>query len=319
MMSCNATRRALLNPEVTFVVPSLGTSLYLKDCLESAARSEGVRAEILLVHPSSITPSLEPHPGLRLLASQGEVGFSAACNLGIAESDSELVALLNDDAVVEPDWARQLIAAMAQAPQAAAVQGVNLQMADPDRMDGQGLEWNRSWQAIQIGQGALPPAISGPAREIFGVSATAAIYRRTALDAVAVADSEFFDVRLESYYEDVDLACRLRAARYTALSVPAARVLHAGATTTSGQPVHRYSLIYGNRYLVLARTQGRAFWPSLPVLLGRDLLDLGRAVLNLDPEKSIGIMDGWVRAVRNLRSFAHRGDPAVQIDRRGER
>jgi GT2 family glycosyltransferase len=297
---------------LTFVVPSLGTSRYLSDCLESAAASEGVCAEIVLVHPASVTPSFEPIPGLEVLATQGEVGFSTACNLGIAKCDSEHIALLNDDAIVEPEWARHLIATLAAAPRAAAAQGVNLQMASPEWMDGRGLEFNRSWQAVQIGHGDPPPASSEPAEEIFGVSATAAIYRRSALACVASSDSEVFDVGLESYYEDVDLACRLRAAGFSALSVPAARALHAGAATTESRPLHRYSLIYGNRYLVLARARGRDFWPSLPRLLGRDLLDLGRAVLSMDSQKSLGIMNGWVRAGRKLRSFAHRGDPTVR-------
>lgn len=294
------------------MVPSLGTSQYLSDCLESAAASEKVCVEIVLVHPASVAPTLEPMPGLKVLTTRGEVGFSKACNLGIVNCDSEFIALLNDDAIVKPDWARQLITSLAAAPRAAAAQGINLQMASPDRMDGRGLEFNRRWQAIQIGRGAPPPPTSRPTEEVFGVSATAAVYRRAALDSVARSDGEFFDVGLESYYEDVDLACRLRAAGFSALSVPAARALHAGAATTENRPKHRHSLIYGNRYLVLARARGRAFWPSLPELLGRDILDLGRAALRMDSQKSIGIMDGWVRAVRNLRFFAHRGDSTLR-------
>ena len=302
------------NPDVTFVVPSLGASHYLKDCLESAAASEGARVEILLVHPPAMEPRFESVPGLKLVATHRRVGFSQACNLGIAESTSEYVALLNDDATVEPDWASTLIAALGAAPRAAAAQGLNLQMLQPDRVDGRGLEWNRSWQAIQKGHGDAAPTVSLPAEETFGVSATAAVYKRAALDAVALADSEFFDVRLESYYEDVDLACRLRAAGYTALSVPAARAFHASGTTTKKQPMHRYSLIYGNRYLVLARTQGRTFWSHLPQLLGRDMLDLGRAAVDLDVRKSVGILDGWVRAATNLSLFANTGEPQIGVD-----
>ncbi len=303
------------NPDVTFVVPSLGTSHYLKDCLESAAGSVGVRASIILVHPPAMEPRFDSVPNLKLVASRGRVGFSEACNLGIGQSDSAFVALLNDDAVVESDWARELLGALAETPGAAAAQGVNLQMANPDRMDGRGLRWNRSWQAIQIGHGDPPPATSMPTEEIFGVSATAALYRRASLDAVVFSDSSIFDVRLESYYEDVDLACRLRAAGYTALSVSAARALHAGATTTQSQPMHRYSLIYGNRYLVLARAQGRTFWAGLPKLVGRDVLDLGRSAADLDYRKSVGILDGWVRAAKNLSRFANTGPPKVRIDR----
>ncbi len=55
--------------------------------------------------------------------------------------------------------------------------------------------------------------------EIFGVSATAAVYRREALRAVA-SGGEVFDPRLGSYYEDVDLAGRLRAAGFARSARP---------------------------------------------------------------------------------------------------
>ena len=54
------------------------------------------------------------------------------------------------------------------------------------------------------------------------MSATAAIYRRSALADLGDAGRPF-DARLFAYYEDVDLACRLRAAGHRALRVPAAR------------------------------------------------------------------------------------------------
>ena len=300
------------------MVPSLGTSPYLRDCLHSAAASQGVCAEIVLVHPRSGTPDFDSIPGLRLVDSGGEVGFSEACNLGISKSSGDFVALLNDDAILEPDWARRLVSALRETPGAAAAQGVNLQMASPDRMDGRGLQWNQSWQAVQIGHGDPAPPTDGPSEEVFGVSATAAVYRRSALDATSLPNSEIFDIRLESYYEDVELACRLRQAGYTALSVPAARARHAGATTTGDRAMHRFSLIYGNRYLVLASFRGRAFWGDLPKLLGRDLLDLGQAAVDLDHRKLLGILDGWVRAGRHLGLFLSSDEPHARIERRKE-
>ena len=82
--------------------------------------------------------------------------------------------------------------------------------------------------------------------------------------------------------------------------------------------MHRYGLIYGNRYLVLARSQGRAFWSRLPQLLGRDLLDLGRAAMDLDRRKSVGILDGWVRAGRHLSLYLNMAEPKTLLDRRNE-
>ena len=66
-----------------------------------------------------------------------------------------------------------------------------------------GIDWNPWWQAVQIGHGRPAPPVTAEPREIFGVSATAALYRRAALQDLG---EETFDPDLGSYYEDVDLA-----------------------------------------------------------------------------------------------------------------
>jgi hypothetical protein len=122
-----------------------------------------------------------------------------------------------------------------------------------------------------------------------------------------------FDPRLLSYYEDVELAGRLRAAGWHALLVPAARARHAGSATGRTMSRERWRLIYGNRWLAVASLLGRAFWPRLPWLALRDLLDLGRAVLTLDSALAGGILAGWGRAVRHLPVWAGWSAPAVPV------
>jgi len=272
------------------VVPTLGASPLLIPCLE-ALRREG--AEIVLVDQG---PAPAPIPaGLadRVLRPGRNLGFAAATNLGIAESSGSWIATVNDDAIVQPGWAAALIAALEADPKAAAAQGVNLILDRPDTADGCGIAWNRWWQAVQVGHGKPAPGPTGGVREIFGVSATAAIYRRAAL-----AGKDVFDPRLVSYYEDVDLAVRLRASGWRALLVPAARALHAGSLTGRTLSRERWRLVYGNRWRVAARHLGGGFWPRIPLLAARDGVDLGRALLRGDRELAAGIASGWGLALR---------------------
>ena len=268
---------------VTAVVPTLGRSPWLIPCLE-ALRREGV--EIVVVDQSE-----EPLPvAERVIRPGRNLGFAAATNLGIAESSREYVATVNDDAVVEPGWTAKLVEALDRHPKAAAAQGVNV---SPDGLvDGCGIEWNRWGQAVQAGHGEPAPPLSEP-REVWGVSATAAVYRREAL--VPLGDSPF-DPRLVSYYEDVDLAGRLRAAGWSALLVPAARARHAGSATGGTMSRERWRLIYGNRWLV---ARGQPFWR----MAVRDLVDLGRALGSGDLSRAAGIPAGWARALRLRRAF----------------
>jgi len=248
-------------------------------------------------------------------------GFAAACNLAYRETRGDLVAFVNDDAEAEPAWLTSLESALDRSG-AAAAQGVNLLRESPELADGCGLAWNGAWQAIQIGRGAPAPAPDTEFAPVFGVSATAALYRRSALEAVALPNGDVFDSRLFAYYEDVDLACRLRGAGYEAISVPAARTIHAGSTTGHTLPMRGGHYVYGNRYLVLARFLGSRFWGQLPRIWMRDAVDLARALGRTDISSAAAVLTGWIRALRLLPHFARRGEPAVplsDIDRSGKR
>jgi GT2 family glycosyltransferase len=196
---------------------------------------------------------------------------------------------------------------------------VNLRLDRPEVADGWGLAWNRAFQAVQLGHGEPALPADAPVREVFGVSATAALYRRAALAdvaGVALPGAQVFDERLGSYYEDADLACRLRAAGWTALAVPAARARHAGSATTVSAAAlsrSRWASLYGNRYLVTARLLGSRFWPRLPALAWRDGKDLLRALSSGEWTQAGGIGAGWGRALRRLPDFARRGRPALPM------
>jgi GT2 family glycosyltransferase len=277
------------------VIPTLGRSPLLIPCLQALLREE---AEIVLVDQGERPADLPEGLADRVLRPGRNLGFAAATNLGIAAARGEWIATVNDDALVEPGWAAALTAELAADPKAAAAQGVNLLLDDPELADGCGIAWNRWWQAVQVGHGkGAPPADAG-VREVFGVSATAAVFRREALRTVAPGGGEVFDESLGSYYEDVDLAVRLRAAGYRALLVPAARARHAGSLTGRTLSRERWRLIYGNRWRVARRHLDGGFWPRVPLLALRDGVDLGRALLRGDGALAAGIVAGWGRALR---------------------
>jgi hypothetical protein len=105
----------------------------------------------------------------------------------------------------------------------AAVQGVHLELTRPESVEGCGLSWNRNW-AGGAGRRRRGPAQSRRtclrALRRFG---NCGALPREALTAVASPEARFFDERLGSYYEDVELAVRLREAGWESWCVPAAR------------------------------------------------------------------------------------------------
>ncbi len=320
------------DPRTTVVVPTLGRSPLLAECLAAlAGQSDACPAVVVVAQGERALAADLPRlaGGVeRWIELPRPLGFAAAVNLGIAVAATPYVAAVNDDAVVEPGWLGALEAALDAAPDVAAVQGVNLLDDGSGRADGWGLAWNRWLQAVQLGRGEAPPAAGAPPRNVFGVSATAALYRRAALAAVAgpprggdrglppglAAPPEVFDSRLVTYYEDADLAWRLRRAGFRALSVPAARARHRGATTSDQMGPGRWRLVYGNRYLVLASLLGRSFWGRLPRLLARDLADLTGAAGHGDLGRCRGVLEGWGRAALRLPRWARTGPAALGVE-----
>lgn len=345
-------------PSLSYVVPTIGVSEYLEECLASIYR-DGERLdtppELVIVWQAPIAGSAEDaegsaplselcrrlgsaRPGAidgppRIVELPRPAGFARAVNDGIAISGGDWIALVNDDVVLEAGWARRLLEAADGAPHVAAAQGINVMAGDDSdggdaRVDGAGLAWNRRWQAVQPGRGeTVDEWVShwlrrqaGTAHPVYGVSATAAIYRRAALlEASGVGGAlKPFEERLESYYEDVDLADRLHRAGYHALLVPAARAEHAGALSSRSPRAarRRTRRVYANRLLVLARRLGRGFWPRLPVLLGRDVVDALRRPKtesmpgDLKPPGIVDLVCAWSRAGRLLPRFAHFGPGA---------
>lgn len=89
-------------------------------------------------------------------------------------------------------------------------------------VDPTGIAWDRL--------GGAPAAAGDTAARVFGASAGAALYRRSALEAVAEQGPDgrpsYFDEDFFMYLEDVDLAWRLRLAGWESVYAPDARVLH---------------------------------------------------------------------------------------------
>jgi cellulose synthase/poly-beta-1,6-N-acetylglucosamine synthase-like glycosyltransferase len=288
---------------ISVIVPSLGQSPWQGEMLAALRRElAGQGGELIWVHQGEApAPRLDGEREF-LVRLPLPAGFAFAANTGLAAASprSAAVAIVNDDLVVEPGWLAALAEALESRPGAAAVQGVHFELGRPSVVEGCGLGWNRSWQAVQVGAGEPPPAAAAVPFELFGVSATAALYRRAALEAVAGDRAEFFDERLGSYYEDVELAVRLQAAGWESWCVPAARAGHAGQATAGRAPMRRWRGIYRNRLLVLRRLLGGRFTPALPGLVLRDAKDFARAVLRLDGARAIGLVAGWGAALPQL-------------------
>lgn len=104
-------------PAVSIVVVSFDSLVCTRMCVETVlANTEDPAFELIVVDNGSSDGSREYLDELsardarvRLLANEENLGFPAACNLGLAAAQGDRLVLLNSDTMVAPGWLGQLV------------------------------------------------------------------------------------------------------------------------------------------------------------------------------------------------------------------
>jgi GT2 family glycosyltransferase len=234
---------------LSVVIPNWNGREELAACLAALREQTVDELEVVVVDNASTDGSLEyvrdHHPEAITLRLPVNRGFAGGVNAGIEASSGEFVALLNNDAIAQPRWAEEMLAAMDHADVAASLM---LERRDPEVVDSAGEQLSR-WglpYRHRRGERVAELALEGYP-EIFAASGGASIYRRSVLEHVGVLDPQYF-----SYLEDVDLGFRARLAGYRVVLAPRARVLH-GVGVTAGRLGHfqLHQFIKNSQLLVL--------------------------------------------------------------------
>ena len=188
----------------------------------------------------------ERFPSVEVVRLGANEGFARANNVAVERvADCAWVALLNPDAFPEPDWLEQLLEAAESHPGYAFF--ASRLVDDPmERLDGTGDFYHVSGWAWQRGHGQrVGGADADPTvpEEVFAPCAAAALYRRDAFQEVGGFDESYF-----CYFEDIDLAFRLRLAGHRCLYVPGAVAIHIGAATAGRES--DFAVYHAHRNLV---------------------------------------------------------------------
>jgi GT2 family glycosyltransferase len=165
-------------------------------------------------------------PGVAVVRLDENLGFAVANNLAARQAEgARWLALLNPDAFPEPTWLEELLAAAESQEEYAFFASRIVKANEEGILDSTGDVVHVSGVAWQRDHGALA-TVERAAGEVFSASAAAALYDREAFLSVGGFDERFF-----CYYEDTDLALRLRLAGYRCWYVPAAVVRHVGSAS----------------------------------------------------------------------------------------
>jgi GT2 family glycosyltransferase len=185
---------------------------------------------------------------VKLIRNRENRGFCAANNQGFAASDTEFVALLNNDAEAEPDWLQRLGTAFDGRPDVGMAASKILVHEDPRRIDKAGHLIYPDGQNRGRGSGELDEGQYDRVEEILWPDGCAAMYRRAMLDEIGGFDEDFF-----AYADDAELGLRARIAGWRCFYIPGAVVRHHRGATLGVRSSRRLELIERNRVLLAAK------------------------------------------------------------------
>lgn len=254
---------------------------FLKECLESL-RMQTLRGfRVICVDNGSTDGSrelLHEFSHVECIELSENNGFAEPNNIGIARAFEDpnisFIVTLNNDAKVDPAYLQELVSCAERHPDAGSIQPKVLRMPNQDILDSTGMLIYKDMSAINRGQGDRDVGQYSEEEEVFGASASAALYARRALEDVAFQKNEYFDRDYFAYYEDVDLAWRLRLRGFRSFYAPRALVYHVHSATGKRHSPFKSFHIHRNQYYTMfknlptgALLRALAFMPIRYLLL----------------------------------------------------
>jgi GT2 family glycosyltransferase len=224
----------------------------------AAAWPHDPRFELLVVDNGSSAPL---PPDLKVLHPGKNLGFGGGANAGAAEAKGEIILILNPDALPETGALEALLDGFAAWPDAAGL---------APRLVGTDGEPQFAWQLRRLpsplalvlqafpgfggaSRGGTEPEAGAPVEQ---PAAAALAFRREALAAVGGFDAGFYP----AWFEDVDLARRLRDRGLVLRYQPAARFRHRLGSTVPRLGYGPFlSIYYRNLIHYLAKHHGRVW------------------------------------------------------------
>ena len=240
------TTAAALKP--TVYIPNLNGGEMLALTLESLAAGE--QANVVVVDNGSEDDSVamlrERFPEVELIALEQNIGFGRALNLAVERVPGDPVIFLNNDVECEPGFLDSLLARLEDG--VSSVAAVLVQRDAPQLIDSAGVMVERdTLMAFDYLHGeSIDRLASAPAP--LGPTGGAALIRHDAFTSVGG-----FDERIFVYYEDVNLALRMRAAGHRCVLAPQARALHAFSATLGSRSGAKFELTGWSRGYLMRR------------------------------------------------------------------
>ena len=238
------------DPLVSIVIPVHNQYGVTRRCLAAIAYAPTrIPFEVLVVDDGSTDGTADAlaaeAPGVRVIHHDFARGFNQACCSGAATARAPFLVLLNNDTEPCAAWLEELLDPFERWDDTGLV-GAQLLYPDGTLQEAGGIVWGNG-EPWNYGRGGNPhdPRVAY-ARQVDYVSAAALAIRRELWNALGGFSPEFSP----AYYEDTDLAFKVRQAGHSVRYTPLARVIHheglsCGTDTGADTGLKRFQAVNG--------------------------------------------------------------------------
>lgn len=234
---------------VGVVVVNYNAGALLRDCVDSLLACP-LDIEIVVVDNASSDGSLEgvsESTQIRVIRNPANVGFAAACNIGMQASSAPFLLFLNPDCFLQPSVIATLLAALQSGERVGMVGGLLVNedgseqgggrraMPTPWRSLVRALGLNhfaRRWPNLFFDFHLHKQPLPDHPIEVEAISGACMLVKREAVADVGLWDEGYF-----LHCEDLDWCMRFRQHGWKIMFVPDAKVVHQKGACSRSRPV----------------------------------------------------------------------------------
>ena len=211
-------------PEVSIVIPVHNKFELTYCCIASIILASYVPYEIIIVDDGSSDKTLEIKEiikNIKLIRNETAQGFLKACNKGAQNAEGEYIVILNNDTEVLDGWLNEMLWIFKNYERVGLV-GAKLLYPDLTLQEAGGIVWGngQAWNYGRNGNQADPKY--NYVRQVDYCSGACIMLPKKLWEELGGFDEEF----VPAYWEETDLAFRVRERGYKVVYTPFAQVIH---------------------------------------------------------------------------------------------
>ena len=210
---------------VSVIIPVYNGSKVIGECLDAVFSADYENLEAIVVDDCSSDDSAgyvrKEYPRARVVSTKRNRGFAGAVNAGIRASGGSIIVLLNMDTVVDKGWLGPLVDALT-ADESIGLVGSKIFFEDGKTLQHAGGLLLENGLPVHRGRGEVDTGKYEQSADVDYLCGASLGFRRGLLEKTGFLDEGFRPL----YYEDTDLACRVRNLGMRVVYIPGSVLVH---------------------------------------------------------------------------------------------